>query len=108
MHHLDQAGADRQPESRAAIRPCGRAIGLGERLEYDLLFLLARNSLFARLPCSAASLASRKISPARLRSVMSMNVTTAPMATLPLWMGRDQSSTGKIVPSLRHRTSSSA
>ena len=77
---------------------------IGVRISW---LMLARNSLLARLAASAASLASSRAACARLRSVMSRNVTTAPTASPSLRIGYAQYSTGKLVPSARQKTSSS-
>ena len=70
---------------------------IGVRISW---LMLARNSLLARLAASAASLARRSSSSARLRSVMSrMMPMTRPFP--PALFGLSVMSTGNSLPSFR-------
>ena len=77
---------------------------IGVRISW---LMLARNSLLARVAASAASVARRSSTSARLRSVMSKKVTTPPTGSPSCSCGYAQYSTAKDEPSSRQKTWSS-
>ena len=69
--------------------------------------MFARNALFARLAAWASSRAFSSSASAIFRSVMSRKTMTAPTSSSSFLRGVLEYSTGKLLPSLRHNTSSS-
>ena len=77
---------------------------IGVRISW---LMLARKSDLALVASSAASLAARTSASCCLRSVMSVKLTTEPTIVPSFMIGVAPYSTGRPVPSLRHRNSSS-